>query len=291
MERSWGIVLVLLLISITSYAQLSSGTIANNRFLQRVNPAIDRALADSGSSLDHPEIQRLARQMVDLGLWNDLVLWVHEGLIKERVSGSDVFASTGYDIGSLALDVTSVDSTSEPKVLSDHFLFDNVNDILRVTHADSSARKTIIMYVNHTENSSSNRLFAINGSFLFYFQSIINNKGILTYDTGTGVTAGIWQTQSDSLQQNTWYHIAATYDGTSLLNDPVIYINGSSKVVTETNTPIVLDSIGNILLIGNRNLRDRAYGGKLSDIRYFKRILTAAEINAIFEETRSKYGL
>ena len=39
---------------------------SNNRFLQRVNPEIKRALADSGSSLEHPEIQQLMRQMVDM---------------------------------------------------------------------------------------------------------------------------------------------------------------------------------------------------------------------------------
>jgi hypothetical protein len=51
-----------------------------------------------------------------------------------------------------------------------------------------------------------------------------------------------WRTDDDTLAFNTWYGVAATYDGSSSANDPVLYIKPeggaiASMAVTETVSP------------------------------------------------------
>lgn len=47
---------------------------------------------------------------------------------------------------------------------------------------------------------------------------------------------GQWKGNTE-LTNNTWYHIAISYDRSSTSNDPIIYVNGSAETVTETDTP------------------------------------------------------
>ena len=292
MERSWGIVLVLLLISITSYAQLSPGTIANNRFLQRVNPAIDRALADSGSSLDHPEIQRLARQMVDLGIWGNLLFWVHEGLVKDSISGSDQFVLKTYDITTNNRDFTAI--KGKPKIENSVFKFIRTNDdILRISSVSiSQGTHTYMWWLNRTtavgDRSFNATISVTNPIQLLHGDSSGVYSLQITFPRTT--TSGSWRTTNRECTLGTWHHIAITYNYASTANDPIIYINGISVPITETTTPN--GSFGNITSfnLGNTDALPRSLDGYISDFRSYNNILTATQIDAIFQETKAKYG-
>ena len=77
-----------------------------------------------------------------------------------------------------------------------------------------------------------------------------------------------------NLSSDEWIHVAGTYDNNSLK----LYINGS---LDNKNTigakSMMVDT--NSLAIGNRpDADDRAYIGKLDDVRIYNRALTAAEI-------------
>jgi hypothetical protein len=290
MERSWGIVLVLLLISITSYAQLSPGTIANNRFLQRVNPAINRALADSGSSLDHPEIQRLARQMVDLGIWGNLVFWVHEGLVKERVSGSDVFVNKLYDISGNTRDAIQTSTTSQPKLISGEIVWDNVNDNLPISFSYSNGTISYCFYINaNSADGFFNKRIMERSSDRIWNRTVIADSMQIEY--AHAFTSGNRSARTGNIKFNQWVHFVVTYNAGSTANNPIIYINGVDISATIAGTPTGTRLTTTSTNIGNRAANDRPYDGKLSDFRMFNKILTASEVDAIFQETRLKYGL
>jgi hypothetical protein len=301
MERSWGIILVLLLISITSYAQLSPGTIANNRFLQRVNPAINRALADSGSSLDHPEIQRLARQMVDLGIWGNLVFWAHEGLVKERVSGSDVFVPKAYDISRGIYDAQNSSTDQQPK-LDSGFLFDGSNDRLLIADTDSltfvSGTNDLPFSVtvwlrsnNPTQNTTPiTKSTAINAGEWYcggFFRTIDNTSGGYIGKLRIGAF-NVPNTAGD------WYMLTFTYDGSKTNDGFNIYEND-----VNINSRFTNSSSGTYNQMRNTTTQgfvaSRGTGnyinGTLSDIRVFRdKELSLSEIDAIFQETKAKYG-
>ena len=67
-------------------------------------------------------------------------------------------------------------------------------------------------------------------------------SGFLIRLRQVGATDGIWDT--GDLPLNTLTHVAITYDRSSSLNDPVIYIDGTSVTITEvtaTSTPTTGD--------------------------------------------------
>lgn len=292
MERSWWIVLVL--ICDLSYGQVSSGAIANNRFLQRTNPQITRALNDGGSSLDHPEIQKLARQMVDLGIWSNLVFWIHEGLVKERVSGSDVFLPKAYDISDVFIDVAQTDTTKQLK-LSNGFVFDGINDEFTPQTVPSKLRPTSItvsFYCNISNNGGFESIFDISNfpnspSHRVHVLQRSNRLRVQLFVNGVQKSYG---TPFDI--NNTWIMFTFTYTN----NDLKLYHNGS--IITSPQI-FTQNTIGNLAIPSNAqfgigkniNAGTSITLGTISDLRVYNSVLTATQIDAIFQETRGKYGI
>ena len=79
---------------------------------------------------------------------------------------------------------------------------------------------------------------------------------------------------SDTLSRNEWIHVAGSYDGSTVK----IYVNGQlENQKTISPRPMLVDI--NSLAIGNRtDADDRAYIGKVDDVRIYSRALTAAEV-------------
>jgi hypothetical protein len=96
---------------------------------------------------------------------------------------------------------------------------------------------------------------------------------------------GIWKSPDGSIQIGELYFLAATYDRGSASNDAVLYINGESVTVTETNTPsgTVTDDSGQTFLTANLGDGFRNVDGPLGDLRVYNRILTPAEIQTIYQ--------
>lgn len=95
-------------------------------------------------------------------------------------------------------------------------------------------------------------------------------------------TNGFWLSDDNSIAVATNYHFAVTYDRTSVVNDPILYLNGSPINVTETSTPTgsTDDDSAEDFAIGNT--ADGAGGfphdGKEWDISVYNKILTPAEV-------------
>ena len=71
---------------------------------------------------------------------------------------------------------------------------------------------------------------------------------------------------------NTWTHLAATYDGTTLR----IYANGT-QVSTKTLSGNVIASTG-ALRIGGNAVWGEYFQGSIDEVRLYRRVLSAAEI-------------
>ncbi len=74
---------------------------------------------------------------------------------------------------------------------------------------------------------------------------------------------------------NTWYHIAATYDGAQMK----IYVNGVLEGTTATTTAPVINS--NPLQLGGNTDQGFYYPGALDEARLYNRALTLAEVSAL----------
>jgi len=96
---------------------------------------------------------------------------------------------------------------------------------------------------------------------------------------------GAWSSD-DVITAGAVYHIAVTYDNNPA-NDPLIYVNGDSKTVTELFTPSGTphDDSAKLLWVGSyKFIGGTVYtlDGKAADLRIYNRILTAAEVAEIY---------
>lgn len=113
----------------------------------------------------------------------------------------------------------------------------------------------------------------------------------LQFTQVTNTTDGEWTFPVD-MTGDVWQHIVLTYNADAILNNPTAYVNGASVVVTETGTPDdtrTSDAAAD-LYIGTRSAGGRSWNGKMDDIMFFDRELTAVEAKNIYEVTRWRYS-
>lgn len=109
----------------------------------------------------------------------------------------------------------------------------------------------------------------------------------MSWDGGTGS----WYTADNTYTANAWHLLTVPYDTTLVTNDPVVYIDGVAKSLTEFATPsgAYVEEVSNFVL-GNTNRIDDFWGsgfkGTLFDMRVYNRILSAAEVTALYTEGR-----
>jgi hypothetical protein len=266
---------------------------STNRFLSKTNPQFIRGLADSGSVLDSPEINKLAAQMVDLGIWDDLKLWVHSGLIKERVSGSDIFVPKMYDISDTPTDSQQTTQNSQPKLVNGVVKFDAVDDFFDAGNAfdPGTGEITIQLWIKVTQTGNWATI-SINRTIITNRNGTANPRVWLAYTAtgnGNGFVSRILDSSSGGsmnfgsfLLSNVWYNVVVTRSGTTLIG----YING---VLLSTNTA----GAGSVTSGDNWRIMNRGadyQNGELNDLRLYNKALTATQIDAIFQATKSKYG-
>lgn len=110
----------------------------------------------------------------------------------------------------------------------------------------------------------------------------------LRYDTGNYLleaamftTAGNWTVTAPST--NAWTHVVVVYDGNSASNDPVIYFNGASQSVTESQPPVTAVGVAtNSLTWGASSTAGAGvWAGRLADCFWYNRLLSNNEVKQI----------
>jgi hypothetical protein len=84
------------------------------------------------------------------------------------------------------------------------------------------------------------------------------------------------ETASVDLKEGIWYHVAVTFDGTSVK----FYLNAQEVGRKEFEKPIKINYSGNPIILGNYSGRKNAYPfhGSMDEVRIFNRALTLREI-------------
>jgi hypothetical protein len=100
------------------------------------------------------------------------------------------------------------------------------------------------------------------------------------YNGGQNITGG---SGCPTLAANTWYHLAGTYDGTTIR----LYVNGAA-CGTPTTTSVALDTSSPIQFA---NSNPTATTRAIDDVRIYNRALSAAEITTQYQSYNSALGL
>lgn len=100
----------------------------------------------------------------------------------------------------------------------------------------------------------------------------------------SGSYYGSWRSANNSIVLNRWQFVAVTYDHSSTANDPVFYVNGRVSATVEEQAPagLAMTFPSESLLIGNEKNLNFAFAGRIADVRLYRRILTADEIQALY---------
>jgi hypothetical protein len=271
-------------------------TTPNNRFLQRVNPQITRALADSGSSLNHSEIQKIGRQIADLGLWSNLKFWVHNGLVKTRDSGGVTYVTKGYDVSSDNLDVAQSTTTVQPKLNTYGFEFDGTNDMLGTSTLPDilvNATKSWLAWVkiinipsNYFANAFAIRYSTDRVGYTIRWYSWSGSHYLYISRDRAGVAEDFITVEISSFPTD-YMMITGVYDAANLK----LYVNSSfiNEATTATTNGTVAGTGGT--WIGRDGGTGNSSNSVFNNIMIFNSALSSSQITSIFNATKSFYGV
>ena len=125
----------------------------------------------------------------------------------------------------------------------------------------------------------------------------INPEGGVGFLFGFSGSVGSWKTAPNTVSLNTWHHIVVTYDSSSLINVPIIYIDGVVQNVTEFIKPVGVPVTDNsILFIGDNpnadgSISTKAYNGTLDQLRIYNRMLSSTEVQNIYQTENPSDGM
>ena len=180
----------------------------------------------------------------------------------------------------------------------------NFADFIKVPSVDNSlsglSSLTVSMWVNALKLPGANlawyTLIHTSDNWKLWIDPIPNGAGgariyFETLKTDNVNVNGRWKVAGE-LSLGSWHHIAVSYDGALAANNPVVYVDGVSKSITETVTPSagISDNVGPTL-IGHR------FRGHIDEVSIWNDNLDEDEVGEIYNSgkacnlvTHSKYS-
>ncbi len=164
--------------------------------------------------------------------------------------------------------------------------FDGSNDFAAVPSIDvTGSALTIAGWVRFSSfpSQSDQRIVAkANGSaesaHWWMLGQINNGSQRLRFRLKTGSTTTTLVASSGNLAANTWYHVAAVYDGAAMR----LYLNGT-QVGSTAKTGTLATSSSVPVSIGRNPDSYGYFSGALDDLRIYQRALSAAELAALMQ--------
>jgi hypothetical protein len=215
------------------------------------------------------------------------------GLVSWWPADGDADDIVGDNDGTLHNGTTFVDG-----MVGEAFSFDGVDDFVSAPHnASQDIREalTIDAWVMKKGRCQALNCIALmkedvpapGENDLRYGLLIFDEGGIAPGRASLSLNTGTWQDvviSNTVLQENTWYHIAGTYDGSMAK----IYVNGVLDNSVE-KSGLVLPSTGGAIKIGQESAAQEPPGipeffnGLIDEVELFNRALSAEEIAALFD--------
>jgi len=106
-------------------------------------------------------------------------------------------------------------------------------------------------------------------------------------------TGGQWYTTARDINLNVWQHIVMDYAANDVTNNPVICVNGVSKNLTESVTPVGTRTTdaGSGLNIGNNAATTETFDGDIAIVRGYTAVRNVAGALQHFNQERHLFGV
>ena len=203
-------------------------------------------------------------------------MWDFNGANMNWGANTVTDASGGGDTGTMS----GMSKSTAPVVgrVGQALKFDGVDDIVTVTSAlDGYANISVSAWVYYVSSAGAQQ-FIVGEETVYKVDIDAAGCGCFRFLTETGSNWGTTILSSaTTLTPNTWYHVVATYDGTTKR----LYVNG----VQDPNTVTTSGSITNAGLsptIGARGAGLDESSGKIDEVRIYNRALSPAEIKQLY---------
>lgn len=191
---------------------------------------------------------------------------------------------------------TAADSSGngrDASVVSGSFTGGYISNAVQFTSASSRAtysaqeasQVTVAAWVRCDTTGGGGFPRIVNGqSYRLMFRMSSSNPGYESVGFATELASnyGDWHSGSGTVSLGKWYHVAASYDRSSLTNLPVFYINGvkfpAQTIAMPAGNPSSTNGTG---YIGNSSGNNRAWNGLIDDVRIYDRLLSDTEIQVL----------
>lgn len=198
--------------------------------------------------------------------------------------------TTWTDLSSTKVNGTLINGPTYDSANLGSILFDNVNDLVTVSHSSShlSNSGTMIFWAKPLSDGTANVCRFANKANdtvgLNGYNFAINSDRLLMR-----INAGLLTGSANMLNYyGKWSQYTFTW--TSSNNTGVIYINGIVDISGSLNATVSMTTT-NPLYIGNLSDFTRTFDGNISMVQYYNRQLTSQEIQKNFNAHRGRYGI
>ena len=159
--------------------------------------------------------------------------------------------------------------------------FDGINDYVRISHSASlniADAITLEAWVECPDYTVGDYQTVLMKDSEFY-ELRITKTGRLQFILNTDPTGWLTVDSSFSLTDGLWYHLVGTYSKTD--GKAIIYINGEYNNELERTEPIKTNSLP--VYSGSYRGERRFFKGIIDEVCIYNRVLSAAEIQEIFQ--------
>jgi len=192
------------------------------------------------------------------------------------------YPSTGtgwFDVSGFSKNGTLINGVGYNSDNQGSLTFDGVDDYVDINQYESSSQFTYEAFLMPT-NVSKDQMYVGSTRDAFYIR-LNGSKAFLSVTAGGQRTL----THSNTLQNNTVYHIVSIYNGIQLK----IYVNGNlteGTVINQTMTTWGGNRIGRW-----RDADQRSFVGRIYSLRAYNRELSPQEIQQNFNALRGRFGI
>jgi hypothetical protein len=145
----------------------------------------------------------------------------------------------------------------------------------------STNARTIIVWARATSFNTWGHPFSYGTNASNQATGIAQNNGSAW---GTYISGVDFINSAYTISTNTWYHVATTYDGTNAS----VYVNGASILGPSVKSINVTQSLA---YVGRYVGTGEDWIGNISQVMFYNRSLSAAEIKQIYNTQKKRYGL
>lgn len=162
------------------------------------------------------------------------------------------------------------------------------NDAVIVNHTDSLNTQSLMTYITwfNASNTRANKYLVskYNESNTNGFRMAIEAANLIVY-IGDSTTDNV--IRLGTVNTNTWYQAAFTYEGINLRG----YLNGQYVTMSSNTSNANTDTAGNLYIGSTNGFRPNTFQGKIAVAEIYDKRMSDAEIARTFENYRKRFGI